>query len=46
MRNPFSPCWAEPDHLGVEVLLGMDLVPGRIFTLDGVQGTLTVTRPR
>jgi len=29
-----------PEHLGVEVLLGMDLVPGRIFTLDGVVGTL------
>jgi hypothetical protein len=34
-----------PDHFGVEVLLGMDLVPGRMFTLDGIQGTLTVHRP-
>lgn len=34
-----------PDHFGVEVLLGMDLVPGRVFTLDGVHGTLSVVRP-
>lgn len=34
-----------PDHFGVEVLLGMDLIPGRIFTLDGVRGTLSVGRP-
>lgn len=33
-----------PEHLGVEVLLGMDLVPGRIFILDGVRGTFSVTR--
>jgi hypothetical protein len=34
-----------PDHFGVEVLLGMDLVPGRIFTIDGIHGTLAVHRP-
>ena len=33
-----------PEHLGVEVLLGMDLVPGRIFTLDGVAGIFSVAR--
>ena len=33
-----------PEHLSLEVLLGMDLVPGRIFILDGVRGTFSVTR--
>jgi len=31
-----------PDRFGVEVLIGMDFVPGRIMTLDGMKGLFSV----